>query len=108
QTFDQSLMSLLRSNLISYEEALRQATNPDDFALRVSGVSGTSDSQWDNFEKAEPPPAASQAGARPGGPRPPPPSSLPTGRMPPSSGTPRSAAAAQPAARDDDFKIERF
>ena len=108
QTFDQSLMWLLRAGHISYEEALRQATNPDDFALRVSGVSGTSDSQWDNFEKAEPPPAAPQAGARPGGPRPPPPSSLPTGRMPPSSGTPRSAAAAQPAARDDDFKIERF
>src|SRR5512133_2547855 len=51
QTFDQSLMSLLRSHLITYEAALRQATNPDDFALRVSGVSGTSDSKWDSFER---------------------------------------------------------
>src|SRR5688572_13445748 len=34
QTFDQSLMSLLKQNLITYEEAIRQATNPDDFALR--------------------------------------------------------------------------
>src|SRR5512146_55269 len=51
QTFDQSLMGLLKSNLISYDESLRQATNPDDFALRVSGVSGTSDSKWDSFEK---------------------------------------------------------
>src|SRR3990172_3994367 len=50
-TFDQSLMSLLRSSLITYEEALRQATNPDDFALRVSGISGTSDSKWDGFER---------------------------------------------------------
>src|SRR5512133_1138649 len=52
QTFDQSLMGLLKSNLISYEEPLRQATNPDDFALRVSGISGTSDSKWDSFDKS--------------------------------------------------------
>jgi len=32
QTFDQSLMALLKNNLITYEEALRQSTNPDDFA----------------------------------------------------------------------------
>ena len=51
QTFDQSLMALLKQNLITYEEALRQCTNPDDFALRVSGISATSDGQWDQFEK---------------------------------------------------------
>jgi twitching motility protein PilT len=50
QTFDQSLMALLKQNVISYQEALRQASNPDDFALRVSGISGTSDSTWDSFE----------------------------------------------------------
>ena len=44
QTFDQSLMSLVRQNIITYEEAHRQATNPDDFALRFSGISATSDS----------------------------------------------------------------
>ena len=49
QTFDQSLMALLSQNLITYEEALNQATNPDDFALKVSGVSSTSDTTWDNF-----------------------------------------------------------
>jgi len=38
QTFDQSLMWLLNRGYISYEEALRQATNRDDFALRVSGI----------------------------------------------------------------------
>lgn len=50
QTFDQSLMSLLKQNLITMEEALRQASNPDDFALRMSGVSATSDTNWDQFE----------------------------------------------------------
>src|ERR671923_245472 len=53
QTFDQSLMSLFRSNIITYEEALRQSSNPDDFALRVSGISATSDSTWDDFDKKD-------------------------------------------------------
>jgi len=50
QTFDQSLMNLVRQNVITYDEAHRQATNPDDFALRFSGISATSDSRWDDFE----------------------------------------------------------
>lgn len=62
QTFDQSLMSLYRRNLITYDEALRQATNPDDFALQVSGISSTSDARWDDFDK----PADSRAGASAG------------------------------------------
>lgn len=49
QTFDQSLMQLYSSKLISYEEALRQSTNPDDFALKISGISSTSNSSWDQF-----------------------------------------------------------
>jgi twitching motility protein PilT len=53
QTFDQALMGLLKQNLITYEEALRQCTNPDDFALRVSGISGTSDGKWDEFERGD-------------------------------------------------------
>ncbi|BCG48782.1 Twitching motility protein PilT [Citrifermentans bremense] len=57
QTFDQSLMQLLTNNLITYEEALRQSSNPDDFALKVSGISSTSDSNWDEFTSEEEPPA---------------------------------------------------
>lgn len=53
QTFDQSIMSLLNKGLISYEEALRQASNPADFALKVKGVSGTSEMGWKDFEKGE-------------------------------------------------------
>jgi twitching motility protein PilT len=51
QTFDQSLMALLKRGLISYDEALRQSTNPDDFALRVKGILATGDTPWDDFEK---------------------------------------------------------
>jgi twitching motility protein PilT len=55
QTFDQSLMKLYSSKLISYEEALRQSSNPDDFALKVSGISSTSNASWDQFTKEEKP-----------------------------------------------------
>src|SRR4030066_1588997 len=43
QTFDQSLFSLFKSGLMTYEEGLRGATNPDDFALKVKGIESTSD-----------------------------------------------------------------
>lgn len=46
QTFDQSLMSLYTRGLITYEEALHWCSNPDDFALRVRGVTSTADSTW--------------------------------------------------------------
>ena len=51
QTFDQSLMGLYKRNLITFEEALRQSSNPDDFKLKISGISSTSDLSWDAFEK---------------------------------------------------------
>ena len=38
QTFDQSLFHLLQSRLISMEEALHNASNPDEFKLRVQGI----------------------------------------------------------------------
>ncbi len=50
QTFDQSLFELFRQDLISYEEALRQATNPDDFKLRVDGIQSTSDMVAESLE----------------------------------------------------------
>jgi twitching motility protein PilT len=53
QTFDQSLMQLFTKKLITYDEAMRQSTNPDDFALKVSGISSTSDSSWDEFSQEE-------------------------------------------------------
>jgi len=53
QSFDQSLMKLYSSRMITYEEALRQSSNPDDFALKVSGISSTSDASWEGFESKE-------------------------------------------------------
>jgi len=50
QTFDQSLMGLLKRKLITFEEAMRQASNPDDFKLKMSGISSTSDLSWEDFE----------------------------------------------------------
>jgi twitching motility protein PilT len=53
QTFDQSLMALFRTGLITYNEALVHCSNPSDFELKVRGIASTSDARWDNFEKTE-------------------------------------------------------
>ena len=114
QTFDQSLMSLVKNGLVTYQEALRQTTNPDDFALRFQGISSTSDSSWDGFDQKtgeEKPIPGSQAFAQSGGPSaPPPPAQAPRASAPPAAAAARPAAApAAPAApKDDDFQIERF
>ncbi len=47
QTFDQSIMKLYKEGLISFEEAMAHATNPDDFDLRIKGITGSSD-RWDD------------------------------------------------------------
>ena len=38
QTFDQSLLELYKSGLVSFEEAKENATNPNDFALIAKGI----------------------------------------------------------------------
>ena len=50
QTFDQSIMKLHKQGLISFEEAMASATNPDDFDLRVKGITGSAD-RWDDDAK---------------------------------------------------------
>ena len=47
QTFDQAIMGLYKRGLISFEEAMVNASNPDDFDLRVKGITGSSD-RWDD------------------------------------------------------------
>jgi twitching motility protein PilT len=44
------LMYLLEKGLITYEEALLQCSNPDDFALKVRGIYSTSDDRWEGFD----------------------------------------------------------
>ena len=51
QSFDQSLMNWYSRGVISYENALFYATNPAEFALRIQGVDGTSDINWDGFRQ---------------------------------------------------------
>ena len=43
QSFDQSLMDWYQKGTISYESALFYSSNPSEFALRVSGIEGSSD-----------------------------------------------------------------
>ncbi len=53
QTFDQSLMQLVQKGIITFDEALRQSSNPDDFKLKFSGISSTTDSSWQDFESGQ-------------------------------------------------------
>ncbi len=100
QTFDQSLLQLYKRGLITYEEALMTATNPDDFALKVKGIQSTSDLAMEDDERRR------------------------TGTQKPAPSTPRQAAPAPrfgssaqksgeareytKPSQDTDFKIDRF
>ncbi len=50
QTFDQALYNLYQQDLISYEEALRQASNPDEFKLKMAGIQSTSEMARSDME----------------------------------------------------------
>jgi twitching motility protein PilT len=52
QTFDQSLYDLYTQGLVTYEECLAQASNPDEFKLRVQGISSTADVARDQMQAA--------------------------------------------------------
>jgi twitching motility protein PilT len=43
QTFDQSLYTLYKNGLITLDEALHRASNPDEFKLKIQGVQFTAD-----------------------------------------------------------------
>jgi twitching motility protein PilT len=49
QTFDQSLLGLMRRNLVTYDEALRWATNIDEFKLKVQGIASATDEARDQM-----------------------------------------------------------
>ena len=50
QTFDQSIYMLYRNGLITLEEALRRASNPDEFKLKIQGIQSTSDVSREEME----------------------------------------------------------
>jgi twitching motility protein PilT len=43
QSFDQSLYQLYKSGLITLDEAIKQASNPNEFRLKIQGIQSTSD-----------------------------------------------------------------
>ena len=51
QTFDQSLFFLYQKNLITYEEALKWASNPDEFKLKKIGIRSTKEMATEEMEK---------------------------------------------------------
>jgi twitching motility protein PilT len=65
QTFDQSVLALLREGLITEEEALRNCNNPNELSLKLKGIAATSDRTWQPVEDAEREPGS--AGPGPGG-----------------------------------------
>ncbi|MEO8275283.1 MAG: type IV pilus twitching motility protein PilT [Thermoanaerobaculia bacterium] len=52
QTFDQSLFQLYKAGLITLEEAIRRATNPDEFKLKIQGVQFTADAAREEMESS--------------------------------------------------------
>src|SRR5512143_1107119 len=96
QTFDQSLFGLYQKGLITYDEALMTASNPDDFALKVKGIQSTSDlaSDEEDRRKMGSKPAAGPA-PKPGG---------------STSSTQKQGEAREykETSTDSDFKIDRF
>ncbi len=51
QTFDQSLYFLYERNFISFDEALKWASNPDEFKLKKIGVQSAKDMSMEEMER---------------------------------------------------------
>jgi Tfp pilus assembly ATPase PilU len=54
-TFDQSLATLVKERLVTYEEAIKHSTSPSDFALLFRGVSGSAQKSWAPCSQASTP-----------------------------------------------------
>jgi twitching motility protein PilT len=52
QTFDQAIFSLFEQQLVTYDEALRWASNKDEFKLKVQGISTTADETRDQMARS--------------------------------------------------------
>jgi twitching motility protein PilT len=51
QTFDQSIFDLYSNNLITLDEAMIRASNPDEFKLRIQGIRSTADAAREEMER---------------------------------------------------------
>ena len=52
QTFDQSIFAHYQKGIITYDDALRYASNKDEFKLKVQGIATTSEMARDEMLKA--------------------------------------------------------
>jgi twitching motility protein PilT len=52
QTFDQSIFGLFQKGIVSYDDALRYASNKDEFKLKVQGIATTAEMARDEMLKA--------------------------------------------------------
>jgi len=50
QSFDQALLELLTTKQISFAEALRLSTSPENFALRAKGIASSESKHWESFD----------------------------------------------------------
>jgi twitching motility protein PilT len=53
QTFDQSVLALLREGLITEDDALKNCNNPNELQLKLKGIAATSDRTWQPIEAVE-------------------------------------------------------
>ena len=63
QSFDQSIFGLFQQGLVSYEEALRWASNVDEFKLKMQGISTTADRGRDQITRTGVSPDITRFGA---------------------------------------------
>ena len=52
QTFDQSIFGLFQNGIVSYDDALRYASNKDEFKLKVQGITTTSEMARDQMRRS--------------------------------------------------------
>ncbi len=48
-SFDQSIMEYYKKGMIDLNTAIENATNPDEFRLKIKGIEATSDRSWDGY-----------------------------------------------------------
>ena len=53
QTFDQSVLTLMRDGVITEEEALKNCNNPNELGLKLKGISAASDRTWQSVDESK-------------------------------------------------------
>jgi len=66
QSFDMSLLNLVQQSLITVDEALENATNRGDFAMRLKGVQGSDEASYAEYKEGEPKKKKPGGGGTPG------------------------------------------